>query len=91
MKKIIRFVKIILLIIISGCNTTVINKQELKNENMTTKELKTIIDKKIKYHEDYSEWLKERDSQTSYMINENIVEALKELKNDIENYEKERR
>ena len=33
----------------------------------------------------------ERDSQTSYMIIENIVEALKELKNDIENYEKERR
>ena len=60
MKKIIKFVKIILLIIISGCNTTVINKQELKNENMTAKELKTIIDKKIKYHEDYSEWLKER-------------------------------
>ena len=30
MKKIIKFVKIIPLIIISGCNTTVINKQELK-------------------------------------------------------------
>ena len=77
--------------IISGCNTTVINKQELKNEKMTTKEIKTIINKKIKYHEDYSKWLKERDSQTSYMINENIIEALKELKNDIENHENERR
>ena len=58
---------------------------------MTAKEIKTIINEKIKYHEDYSKWLKERNSQTSFMINENILEALKELKIEIENYEKERR
>ena len=47
MKKIYTFVKILLLIIISGCNTTVINKQELNNENMKAEEIIKIIDEEI--------------------------------------------
>ena len=47
MKKFYTFVTIILLIIISGCNTTVINKQELNNKNMKTEEIIKMIDEEL--------------------------------------------
>ena len=56
MKKIYTFVKILLLIIISGCNTTVINKQELKNKNMKTEEIIKMIDEEIDKVQEYDEW-----------------------------------
>ena len=90
MKKIIKFVKIILLMIISGCNTTVINKQELKNENMKTEEIIKLIDIKIKVRQDYQKWIEENDIQSN-ISNKCILEELIEIKKEIENYEKERR
>ena len=64
MKKNIRFVKIILLIIISGCNTTVINKQDLKKENMKTEEIIKMIDEEIENIQEYNEWCNYRDWET---------------------------
>ena len=99
MKKIIRFVTIILLIIISGCNTTVINKQDLKNENMKTEEIIKMIDEEIDNIQEYDEWCNneigwenETAKETMYLINQNKIIVLNKIKNKImENYEKERR
>ena len=98
MKKIIRFVKIILLIIISGCNTTVINKQELKKENMKTEEIIKMIDEEIENIQEYNEWCNneigwenETAKETMYLINQNKIIVLNKIKNRLLNYEKERR
>ena len=98
MKKIIRFVKIILLIMISGCNTTVINTQELKNENMKTEEIIKMIDEEVDNIQEYNEWCNneigwenETAKETMYLINQHKVIVLNRLKNKIINNEKERR
>ena len=98
MKQFYTFVKIILLIIISGCNTTVINKQELKNENMKTEEIIKMIDEEIDNIQEYDEWCNneigwenETAKETMYLINQNKIIVLNKIKNKIINYEKERR
>ena len=87
MKKFIKFVKIILLIIISGCNTTVINKQELESENMKTEEIIKMIDEEVENIQEYDEWCNneigwenETAKETMYLINHNKIIVLKELK-----------
>ena len=98
MKKIIKFVKIIPLIIISGCNTTVINRQELKNENMKTEEIIKMIDEELENIQEYEKWCNneigwenETAKETMYLINQNKIIVLNKIKNKIINNEKERR
>ena len=90
MKKIIRFVKIVLLVIISGCNTTVINKKELKNENMKTEEIIKIIDEEIENIQEYDKWCNneigwenETAKETMYLINQNKIIVLNKINEEM--------
>ena len=94
MKKII---SLILLTLVS-CNTTVINRQELKNETMKTEEVIKMIDEEIDNIQEYDEWCNneigwenETAKETMYLINQNKIIVLNKIKNKIKNNEKERR
>ena len=94
MKKII---SLILLTLVS-CNTTVINRQELKNETMKTEEVIKMIDEEIDNIQEYDEWCNneigwenETAKETMYLINQNKIIVLNNLKNKIIKNEKERR